>query len=200
MYLQQTVPPPARVDVTVTVPASYPDLLPMFKLKLVKVGSSLLVRRQTHSAHPTHFLTLVGPFLSPFSTSQGPMLGAINNMSAIESEIGEHADELLAIVKAPREILALQLRRLQVCCFLSCTASTRHLFLSYQRGAGSPYNISLARCVSTFSLKHRSAAVALVLSRASCLPLKQCKPRSFKKMGLQNFRAPLFSIPHPILQ
>lgn len=45
---QQRFPPPARVDVTVTVPASYPDLLPMFKLKLVKVSSSFLIRHNKH--------------------------------------------------------------------------------------------------------------------------------------------------------
>lgn len=42
------------------------------------------------------------------------MLGAANNMAAIEAEVSEHASELLAMAKAPRDVLALQLRRLQV--------------------------------------------------------------------------------------
>lgn len=41
-------------------------------------------------------------------------MGAVNNMAAIEREVNEHVDELLAIAKAPRDLLALQLRRLQV--------------------------------------------------------------------------------------
>lgn len=113
------------------------------------------------------------------------MLGAVNNMSAIESEISEHANELLAIVKAPRDILALQLRRLQVCCSLVVQSPIGRPppLLSTQRWLTPQH--STARCALTFSLKHRSAAAALALSRASSLPLKQCKLRAFRERRLE---------------